>query len=158
MQFRFIILLFSVLLFSPNDAESRVGTSACESALRQKRFTFYAQWANSQHGDRNQLNPPYELTVTAGLVKVYLPFYGRIYKVPSPEELRFMSIDLTFFSFGYSLSQSKKRNWTLDITPNDHRDVRSLSFTITRDCYCSLWVHSAGRTPMVYDGFIEPSP
>jgi hypothetical protein len=158
MQFRFVILLFLVLLFTSDKANSRVADSVCAAGLGRKSFVFHGQWATGQGGIRRQLTPPYTLTVTLGSVVAYLPFYGRIYRVPTAQELRFMSIDFTATSFTYDLKPGKRNSWILHIAPQNQADAPSLRCTVTNGCYCTLWIRSAGRDPMLYEGVIQALP
>jgi hypothetical protein len=130
--------------------------TSCNRLLKEKRFVFRAQWASPYRGgERRQLVPSYDLIVKQDALNVYLPYYGRMYTVPTPEELRFMSIHFTSRSFGYTLEAGRRGAHYLTIKPKDQPNVQSLSFTVSDACSCSLWIYSSGRDPILYEGLIE---
>lgn len=135
----------------------KAADTACIRALQQKRFVFHAEWAKGLRGARRQLIPRYDLLVSPDSVTVYLPYYGRMYTVPTPEELCFMAISFTSHSFDYKLRQSRSR-LSLVINPKDQRNVQEMDFSIARSSACTLTIRSAGRDPMFYEGTIESLP
>ena len=141
----------------PIYAKSLTGTSP-DSLLSHKTFIFKAQWAIAYTGIRRQLTPPYELFFTSDSVDCYLPFLGRTFTVPTPEELRFMSIHFISKNFSYVMHVRKRFGWDITITPADVRDVRELYFSISHDGSATLTIRSAGRDPISYEGTIVPIP
>ena len=153
--------LFTVLLLLSGCSQltwAASGDTACLNAVRQKRFVFHAEWATSYSGDRYQLSPPYTLLLTEDSVSAYLPYFGRMYTIPTPEELRFMSIQISSKAFSYKLETGKRGRQNITVDLKDQRDVRSLSFTNTKSCSCTLWVRSTARDLMIYEGTIEELP
>lgn len=127
----------------------------CKAAVQQRQFVFHAQWANSYNGYRRQLVPPYELKLTAGSIIAYLPYYGRLYSVPTPDEQRFMAIDINSRSYTFRQAKSKRNKQTFTIDLQGHRDIRSLTFSISSSCWGTLTIQSAARDVMMYEGRIE---
>jgi hypothetical protein len=150
-------LLLLLCFCTAVDVPVRAADTACIRVLQQKRFVFHAEWATGLRGARRQLIPRYDLVVSPDSVAAYLPYYGRMYTVPTPEELRFMAISFTSLSFDYKLRQSRRR-LSLIINPKDQRNVLELDFNFTPSCACTLTIRSAGRDPMFYEGTIESLP
>ena len=147
-------ILVMALCVNADFAKAHTGITP-DSAVIHHRFVFFARWAIAYTGDRKQLTPPYELLVTSDSIDCYLPFMGRMYTVPRPEELQFMSIRFTSKKFSY-METRKRSGWDVTIRPADVRQVQELYFSILGNGSTTLTIRSAGRDPMTYEGTIEP--
>jgi hypothetical protein len=127
-----------------------------DSALAHHRFVFLAYWATAYNGERSALTPPYELSVTSDSIGCYLPYAGRMYTTPGPQEQRFMSIAFTSRRFDYTERLIARSGRDITIRPKDVRDVQVLNFSAPRKGWATLTIRSAGRDRMVYEGTIEP--
>ena len=132
------------------------GDSAFRAAVFGKQFVFRAEWAVAFTGERKQLIPPYELTVSPDSISAYLPFFGRLYTAPTPEDLRFMSIHFTSSKFDYKASPARRGGYHIELAPTDAGDVRRLEFSVERSRAATLTIRSSGRDPMSYEGSMEP--
>jgi hypothetical protein len=79
-----------------------------------------------------------------------------MYRVPTPEELRFMSIRFTSRKFSYTAKRGKRSGWELTIVPADVKDIQELFFSISRKGWAMLTIRSAGRDQISYEGPLEP--
>lgn len=135
---------------------SMPGDADLKKAIEQKTFRFSAQWAIAYTGERKLLQPAYEVIVSPDSVSCYLPFFGRTYTTPTPEELRFMAVDFRSTKFSYSATSTRHEGNSIIITPSDTRNAQQLLFSITRNGWASLNIRFAGRDPMSYEGIIAP--
>ncbi|HUN02812.1 MAG TPA: DUF4251 domain-containing protein, partial [Niabella sp.] len=63
-------------------------------------------------------------------------------------------IKFTSTNFSYKISMRKK-NYEIQIIPNDNNDVRNLYLTVSPSGYASLNITSVNKTPIGYSGVIE---
>lgn len=130
--------------------------SNMSSVIGQQKFVFLANWIIDYQGNRRQLTPPYALTVTSDSIECHLPFQGRLYSAPAPEELQLMSIIFTSKKYGYMVQTGRRSGWDITITPADTRNVRALYFNIANKGWATLSIRSADRDRVSYEGRIEP--
>ncbi|MFV0606413.1 MAG: DUF4251 domain-containing protein [Niabella sp.] len=160
-----LFLIAMIVLVSCSVQKSGTGQSDITMALENRNYTFTAQTVFPTEDSRfnprlmfpgsanlYQLSGGYDVRVTADSVIAYLPFYGRSFTAPmNPSEggIKFTSTD-----FSYK-STIRKKNFEIDIRPNDNRDVRSLYFVISPNGYATLQVLSNNKTPISFNGVIE---
>jgi len=155
-RFLLVLLMFSVC--SVEILAQEKDRRLLANAIDNHSFVFYAQWVTAYNGARRQLTPPYELLVTSDSVRCFLPFLGRMYTVPTPEELRFMSIDFISKKFSYEQQKKSKPGWDFTIRPSDVRNVRDLHFRISEGGWTTLTIRSPGRDRVSYEGVTESIP
>ena len=166
----FLIILTSILLFSCSSQYKSGRSSATnyDSLIQQQRFTFVAQSVipteDSRYNPRlmfpngsnlYQLSSGYDLKVTPDTITAYLPFYGRAYTAPMDPSKG--GIQFTTTKFDYKRTM-RKQNYEITITPKDAQDVRTVYITVSPSGYASVNILSQNRTPISYNGIIEPNP
>lgn len=118
-----------------------------------RNFVFKAQSAMPVGGRTIQLTSEYDLRVNGDTLIVYLPYYGRAYVAPMDPSKG--GINFTSTSFDYTVSQGKKGNINIAITPKDNRDVRQMFISTSESGYASLQVTSNNRQAILFNGYIE---
>jgi len=117
-----------------------------------KTYIFHAQSATPLGGSTRQLTSDYNLNLIGDSLVSYLPYFGRAYTAPMPNEtgLDFISSDFT-----YKVKERKKGGWDVTIEPKDQRNVRSMLLSISESGYTSLSVTSNSRQPISFYGYIS---
>lgn len=128
------------------------------TVIAQQNFVFHANWIIDYQGNRRQLTPPYNVFVTSDSIECDLPFQGRLYSTPAPEELRLMSIRFTSKKYRYMVKTGKRSGWDITITPADTRNVQTLYFNVANKGWTTLSIRSADRDQVSYEGQIERIP
>jgi Domain of unknown function (DUF4251) len=122
-----------------------------QKLVQSKNFVFKAQTALPLTGGIRQLTPDYEVRFLGDSVVSYLPYFGRAYSAPLPND---NGLDFTSTKFEYKASQKKKGKWEIEINPKDTRDVRQMNLTVTESGYATLQVTSDNRQSISFDGYI----
>lgn len=166
---QYLVFLMAALIFLSACASQKNNSqpSAAADLLQEHRYTFVARSVfpteDSRYNPRvmfpngsniYQLTSRYDLRITPDSVIAYLPFFGRSYTAPvNPSEggIKFTSTD---FSFKQSI---RKKNYEIEITPHDNNETRNLYLTISPSGYASLRVLSLNKTPISFNGEIEPN-
>lgn len=153
-----LLLMCCLLYCAPLAAQSRSDVSiepgATGKLIRAQTFVFKVRNATPFNGQMQQLAPGnYYVSVSRDSVVCYLPYFGRVWTLPT--DVTHMGIDFTSTGFQYTTRQRKKDQEVL-ITFSDRRDVRELRFSIDDDGYATLRVRSTSRDQMSYDGTIVP--
>ena len=160
-----LILFLAIMLASCASSKNTTGADV-ENMLNEQRYTFVARTVipteDSRYNPRfmfpngnnlYQLTSGYDLKVTKDSVTAYLPFFGRSFTAPldpSKGGIKFTSTD-----FDYKKSMRKK-NTEITITPKDVQDIRSVFISVTPAGYAYVQVLSLNRTPISFNGIIEP--
>lgn len=161
--------LFAMVLFlaACSSQKNTSGNAKANELVEEKNYTFVAQSVfpteDSRYNPRlmlpngsnlYQLTSRYDVRVTPDSVIAYLPFFGRSYSAPvNPSEggIKFTS---TNFSYKQSI---RKNNYEIEIVPKDNNEVRNLFLTISPSGFASLRVLSLNKTPISFNGQIEPN-
>ncbi|MFT4093823.1 MAG: DUF4251 domain-containing protein [Niabella sp.] len=138
-----------------------------DSLINEKRYTFVAQNVTptedarfnarlmfSQGNSLYQLTSRYDIKITPDSVIVFLPFFGRAFTAPIDPTKG--GIQFTSTKFGYQQS-IRKKNYQITVTPQDFQEVRNIFLTISPSGYASVQVLSLNRTPISFNGIIEPN-
>lgn len=125
---------------------------AVKNLVEGQRYVFIAQTVLPMGGRSRQITPDFDFTVTKDTIISYLPYFGRAYNVPLPNEggVKFTSTD-----FEYTKTDGKKGGWDILIKPKDNRDIQQVRINITESGYAFLQVTSNNRQPISYNGFIQ---
>lgn len=101
-----------------------------------------------------QLNgTQYQLKVTKDSLQADLPYYGRAYTAsmnPNDSGIKFKSK-----KFAYDTAKKKKSGWTINIKPQDTREVQSMVLSVSENGYASLSVNSNNRQTITFNGYIS---
>ena len=160
-----IVLVAITALSACSSQKSSLNNTNTSDLVSSRSFTFVAQSVfpteDARYNVRNmfpngsnlyQLTSRYDVRVTSDSVIAYLPFFGRAYTAPvNPSEggIKFTS---TKFSYRESI---RKKNYEIEIVPQDNNDVRNIFITISPNGFASLRVLSVNKTPIAYNGTIE---
>jgi hypothetical protein len=127
--------------------------SSTSAAITSRQFTFIAQTALPATGTVRQLSGgDYDIKVADQKVDVYLPFFGRAYVAPiNPAEGGFK---FTTSDFTYTASPARRGGWNISIKPNDVKDVRELTLSISKSGYGLARIMSNSRQTMAFNGYI----
>ncbi|MGC4234258.1 MAG: DUF4251 domain-containing protein [Niabella sp.] len=164
---RISLFLFLAIMVSCASSKNTTGTDV-ENLLNEQRYIFVARTVipteDSRYNPRfmfpngnnlYQLTSGYDLKVTKDSVTAYLPFFGRSFIAPldpSKGGIKFTSTD-----FDYKKSMRKK-NTEITITPKDVQDIRSVLISVSPGGYAYVQVLSLNKTPISFNGVIEPAP
>ena len=150
-----LALLLSTISLHAQKPNAAAESDEIGTVIEQQKFVFLASWIIDYQGNRRQLTPPYSLTVTSDSIECHLPYQGRIYSAPPLEDLWLMGIRFT--SKKYRMVHSEKRSgWDINITPEDTRNVQELHFAVASKGWTTLFIRSADRDRVSYEGRIEP--
>ena len=125
---------------------------AIKSMLEERRFVFQAQTALPSRGASRNLSMGYDLRVSKDTLIAELPYFGRAYSAPMDMQgggIRFVSND-----FSYAIDDSKKSRWVIRLEPKDHKDVRTMTLSVSDNGYASLQVISNNRDPITFNGIV----
>jgi hypothetical protein len=164
-KFFFAIIVLNLFLAACSSQKKVNDHLPTVDLLDQQRYTFVARQVipteDARYNPRNmfpnasnmyQLTSRYDLRITPDSVVAYLPFFGRAYTAPiNPSE---GGIKFTSTNFSYKISMRKK-NYEIQIIPNDNNEVRNLYLTVSPSGYASLNITSVNKTPIGYSGVIE---
>lgn len=150
----FIFAVMPCFVHAQNrQAERERKKEIIQNKIQAQRFTFSAQQVIPMRGrSRNVTTDNYDLKITPDTVIAYLPYFGRAYIAPIDPSRG--GIQFTSTKFRYSKAAAKKGGWNIMIKPEDVRDVRQLSLSISSDGYASLQVISNHRDPISFNGVI----
>lgn len=148
-----ILTLAAVPYFAIGQNKQSVKREVIREKINAQRFTFSAQNVIPMHGrSRNVSTDNYTLQITPDSVIAYLPYFGRAYVAPmNPSQ---GGIQFTSVKFQYSKTPAKKGGWNIVIKPDDVRDTRQLSLSVSSEGYASLQVISNTRDPISFNGVI----
>ena len=166
----FLFLFLAITIVSCASSKNTAATTEAdiENMLNKQRYTFVARTVapteDSRYNPRlmfpngsnlYQLSSGYDLKVTRDSVSAYLPFFGRAYTAPLDPSKG--GIKFTSTNFDYKTSMRKK-NTEITIIPKDVQDIRSILISVTPGGYAYVQVLSLNRTPISFNGVIEPAP
>jgi hypothetical protein len=127
--------------------------AAIQNMVQSKNFVFVAETMNPMGGRSMFLNSVFDLRVSPDKIQSDLPYFGRAFIAPidpTRGALQFVSED-----FNYGIEPAKKGGWEVSIVPNDHRDVRQMSLSISPKGHAFLQVLSNNRQSISFNGHIE---
>lgn len=131
--------------------------SAKEAAIKNmvdsQNYVFVAQSALPMSGRVRQLTSDYDLRVTKSSVVSYLPYFGRAYQAPLDPTKG--GLDFTSKDFNYTVTPGKKSGWTVQIKPNDNKDIQQMTLSISASGYGTLQVTSTYRQPISFNGYLK---
>ena len=128
-----------------------------EDLLQRHRFVFIAEWAMSNGGFRQLLTPTYELVIASDSVDGRLPYYGRVYSSSEAYAMTTEGFVIRGRVTRYDLKAKRKGHRQLNVETQSGTLVQKLSFTIYDDGTARLYINSAWRDAMSYDGRIAES-
>lgn len=156
LRFSGCVALFSLFVFyacgtSQKTVEKEMLASDIQRAVEMPDFTFKATYAYPTGYKSIYLSPYYDVKVSADTVKVYLPYYGRVYRAPlSPTEggYRFTSTD-----FEYRVKEGKKKgSWDLVVTLRDLDRPVVLRLDVWKNGTARLNINDVDRQSISFQG------
>ncbi|WP_346238908.1 DUF4251 domain-containing protein [Niabella insulamsoli] len=164
-----LLLIFAIAAgcaSQQNSSQSSAGVDY-NRLIDEQRYTFVAQTVIPTEDSRfnprfmfpngnnlYQLTSGYDLKVTPDSVSAFLPFFGRSFTAPIDPNKGGIKFTSTDFDYKKTI---RKKNHQITITPKDDRDVRSVYITVTPSGYASVQILSVNRTPISFNGRIEPN-
>src|SRR5215469_5126798 len=124
--------------------------AAVKDMVESKNFIFQAQTALPMRGSVRQLTTDFDLKVTPTAIVSYLPYFGRDFVAPmNPTQ---SPLQFTSTKFDLTTTTRKKGGWEIVIKPTDHREVQSMTLTISTAGYTTLQVTNLNRDPISFNG------
>ena len=148
------IVPFLFLAFCINPAKAQSKKTSIETMLNSRHFIFRVQTIFPTGAISRQSIGEYDLKLKGDSLISYLPYFGRAYTAPPPGDQGYNFIST---GFQYSSKTTKKGGWEILIKPNDIRDFREFSLTISEKGYGTLRALSNNRQPISYSGYITTS-
>ena len=155
--YQFCLLFLLMLLFLHQKIIAQASTSAQSSAmqtlLEAKHYTFTAQYAQPLSGRQVNLTTLYTLTITKDSLICDLPYFGEAYVAP----LNPADNDLHFISnhFDYTVMPAKKGRYIVVIKPKDRTAISQLYLSVSQKGYASLQVIPNNKEAISYYGLVE---
>ncbi len=124
-------------------------------AILSDNWVFVAQTALPQGGRSRVLDSRYDLRVGRDTLNSFLPYFGRSF---SGAGIMSNTNPLDFRSTKFTLDRQelKKGGWRVTIRPNDVQAVQSMTADLFDNGSASLNVTLTDRTPMTFQGRVEP--
>ncbi len=142
-----------VVLLSCGTQKQAIGEKEDTAALMESgHYRFEAQRFTTQSGFSRALTTAYDLSISKDTLKAWLPYFGRAYQAPMDPSKG--GIDFTSTDFAYSIHKNGEKGWDVKITPNDHREVTSMTLSVSTSGYATLNVVSLNRQPISFYGKI----
>ena len=153
MQKSFFLAATIVLLSMGAIAQSAdEKVAAVKELVESKNFIFQAQTALPMRGSVRQLTSEYDLKVTPSAIVSDLPYFGRAFVAPmNPTQSPLL---FTSRKFDYFTTPRKDGGWNIVIKPADHREVQSMTLSISTAGYTTLQVTNLNRDPISFNGDI----
>ncbi|HEV9037639.1 MAG TPA: DUF4251 domain-containing protein [Puia sp.] len=143
------VALLSLRAFAQSADEK---AAAIKDMVESKNFIFQAQTALPMRGNVRHLTTEYDLKVTPTAVVSELPYFGRAFVAPmNPTQ---SPLQFTSTKFDYTATTRKSGGWEIVIKPTDHREVQSMTLTISTAGYTTLQVTNLNRDPITFNGDI----
>jgi hypothetical protein len=124
-------------------------------AILSDSWVFVAQTALPQGGRPRVLDTRYDVRVGRDTLNSFLPYFGRSFSgagvMSNANPLDFRSTKFTI-----DRQELKKGGWRVTIRPNDVQAVQSIIADLFDNGSASLNVTMTDRTPMSYQGRVEP--
>lgn len=98
-----------------------------------------------------QLTSDYDIRISGDSITAYLPYFGRAHTARMNAE---GGIRFTSTNFQYQVTKRRKGSWLVLIEPNDTRDVRQMSLSVSSSGYGILQVNSNNRDPISFNGYL----
>lgn len=153
-----ILFLSLVFFFNACSSSKPVTASTPEEtkqAILSNRWIFVAQSVNPQGGRTQIINGRYEIRTSKDTVNAYLPYFGKSY---SGAGAMTNANPMDFKSTNFSIEQAatKKGGMQVTIRPKDYNPVQTMLFLFYDNGSASLTVTLADRSPISYNGRVEP--
>lgn len=145
------IVLLLILAFCINPVQGQSKKTSIKTMIDSKHFIFKVQTIFPTGLISRQSTGEYDLRLAEDSLISYLPYFGRAYSAPPPDD---QGYNFTSTEFQYSTKATKKGGWEILIRPNDIRDFREFSITISENGYGTLRALSNNRQPISYSGYI----
>lgn len=148
-----IISVASCSVSSPAKKQNKKDKAAeIATLIEDKEFVYKAQMILPMGGRSRQLNPEYDLVVSADSINCALPYMGRSFTAPiDPTNI---GVDFISTDFDYAVTQPKDGLFHIVITPHDNQMVRHLTLNISTNGYASLNAVFFNRQPVQYNGYV----
>lgn len=152
--FAFALIFAGFIGFSCKSGEtlaSKEEMAQVSEKVESMNFTFVPQTAEPMSGRSVSLSSFFSLKVSKDTINSDLPYFGRAYSAPLPNEggIKFISTD-----FDYTVSENKK-GWDITIVPKDNSKGYKLSLTLGQSGYGSLSVQQMNRQSISFYGKID---
>lgn len=161
------------LIFLSSCATQNINKSvAVETLLEKGEFTFVAEYANPTNPDvvkvmnsiprgsssrMLNLDSGYTIEIRTNVLKVTLPYFGRMYTEiiePSKNIYQIRTEDFTTKDFVINKKDGKKGSSVYTIVANDQQNIRTINMEVFNNGKANIWVDSNDRQSISYDGYI----
>jgi hypothetical protein len=126
-----------------------------DNAVRTNSWIFKAQNANPQSGLFRQLTSPYSVNLSTDALNSDLPYFGEAYSgadvMTNRSPLDFKSTNLAVVK-----EKDKKGAWIITVKPKDYEAVYAYTFTVYDNGRAQLMVTLSNRSPISFNGVVEP--
>lgn len=152
------LVLMTGVLSAKAQKQTRKEKEASKAAevkkmLDTQDFTFTAQQMNPMSGGSVNLTSTYDVRVVKDSLISFLPYFGRAYVAPmNPTD---NAMQFTSTKFSYVVTAKKNGNSDVVIKPDDNKDIRQLTFSISPSGYATLSVISINRQAISFYGYLE---
>ena len=154
-----IILVAALLMAACTTSRQSTGGTATEAdlmmAIDSSNWIFTPSVMIPAYGNSRQITSSYSLRLSNNKLWVYLPYYGRasagadLLSGKGP-------MDFTSNNFVLDKQQTKQGEWSIDIKPNDNREIQAMHFTLFSNGSASLDVNMINRSAVSYQGNVLP--
>ncbi|HEY0246614.1 MAG TPA: DUF4251 domain-containing protein [Mucilaginibacter sp.] len=157
------VMLITAFCLNTSNAQTKQDKKAIKAAeitrlVNLQNYVFVANYVSPSRGGGRALTSEYDMSVSKDSIVAFLPYFGRAYMADYGSNDGGIKFTLTHFD--YKVTNNKKNNWDIIITPknknmSDPKAVRTLRLSISSDGYASLQVLSENRDPISFNGYIE---
>ncbi len=123
-------------------------------AIIADQWIFIADHALPQRGRSRILTSRYAVILKSDTLKSDLPYFGQAYTAVIGETKS--PLDFTSVNPGIDKKNNRKNKWTIEIKPNDYREVQSFNFTFYSNGAAQLNVALTNRSSISFNGKLMP--
>lgn len=156
LKLSFVLVLLAALAVACKGTKAQQTEPASpvdvSSKIEARDFVFTAETAIPLRGGTRHLSGGYDLTIKAGRINAYLPFFG--YGQTAPIGNTAPGVNFTSHNFTYNVVRNKS-GWSISIQTNDVPDVREVFLTVYEAGSARLDVRNRDRDDISYRGYIK---
>lgn len=149
-----LVILLSMLFATCKSTDPLVKQQqieAMDSKIESRDYKFEARFAQPMSGRNITLTSSYSLTVKPDSIIAYLPYFGRAYSAPNPNEsgIKFVST-----SFEYEVSEKKNGVRSVSVKIKDQPNDYKLSLLIGELGKTTVYVSQTNKQSITFVGDI----